>query len=72
MNIARISRRIGLGGVNEFAGYNSSDGIVETALDAPVIFMVIPMIGGDIKKWPLEKEFGLNDRIHQTLLKNGT
>ena len=65
MNIARISRRIGLGGVDEFIGHNNSDDIIESAINAPVTFLGIPTIGGSIEKWPANKEFDLNNRIQR-------
>ena len=67
MKIGRISRRIGLGGTDEFFQNGTvSDGI-DAALQAPVKFKGIPTIASEIESWPSHKEFDLDERIQRLI-----
>ena len=67
MEIGQISRRIGLGGTDEFFQYGTvSDGI-DAALQASVKFKGIPTITSEIESWPSHKEFDLNERIQRLI-----
>ena len=67
MEIGQISRRIGLGGTDEFFQYGTvSDGI-DAALQASVKFKGIPTIASEIESWPSHKEFDLDERIQRLI-----
>ena len=60
-----MSRRIGLGGVDEFKQYSTTDDIIEASLGAPVNFLGVATISAAIEPWPKEKEFDLDNRINR-------
>lgn len=63
MNLARVSRRIGLGAMEEFSSHTSIEGIIKRSLESHVVFKGLPSLHGAIEMWPSEKEFDLNQRI---------
>ena len=63
MNLARVSRRIGLGTTEEFSSHTSIEGIIKSSLESHVVFKGLPSLHGAIEMWPSEKEFDLNQRI---------
>ena len=65
MDLANISRRIGLGGIYEISHHDSVSELIKSAIEMPVTFLGIPAIGADVENWPNDKEFDLNDRIQK-------
>ena len=65
MDLANISRRIGLGGIYEISHHDSVSELIKSAIEMPVTFRGIPAIGRDVENWPTDKEFDLNDRIQK-------
>lgn len=63
MNLARVSRRIGLGAMEEFSSHTNIEGIIKSSLESHVVFKGLPSLHGAIEMWPSEKEFDLNQRI---------
>jgi len=63
MNLARVSRRIGLGAMEEFSSHTNIEGIIKSSLESHVVFKGLPSLHGTIEMWPSEKEFDLNQRI---------
>jgi uncharacterized protein (DUF1800 family) len=63
MNLARVSRRIGLGAMEEFSSHTNIEGITKSSLESHVVFKGLPSLHGAIEMWPSEKEFDLNQRI---------
>jgi len=63
MNLARVSRRIGLGTTEEFSSHTNIEGIIKSSLESHVVFKGLPSLHGAIEMWPSEKEFDLNQRI---------
>ena len=63
MNLARVSRRIGLVAMEEFSSHTSIEGIIKRSLESHVVFKGLPSLHGAIEMWPSEKEFDLNQRI---------
>ena len=63
MNLARVSRRIGLGAMEEFSSHTNIEGIIKGSLESHVVFKGLPSLHGAIEMWPSEKEFDLNQRI---------
>jgi uncharacterized protein (DUF1800 family) len=63
MNLARVSRRIGLGTIEEFSSHTNIEGIIKSSLESHVVFKALPSLNGTIEMWPNEKEFDLNQRI---------
>jgi len=63
MNLARISRRIGLGATEEFSGKADIKSIIKSSLDSQVVFKSPLSLHGRLDTWPREKEFDLNQRI---------
>ena len=63
MNLARVSRRIGLGAMEEFSSHTNIEGIIKSSLESHVVFKALPSLNGTIEMWPNEKEFDLNQRI---------
>ena len=63
MNLARVSRRIGLGAMEEFSSHTNLEGVIKSSLESHVVFKGLPSLHGAIEMWPSEKEFDLNQRI---------
>ena len=63
MNLARVSRRIGLGAMEEFSSHTNIEGVIKSSLESHVVFKGLPSLHGAIEMWPSEKEFDLNQRI---------
>ena len=63
VNLARVSRRIGLGAMEEFSSHTNIEGIIKSSLESHVAFKGLPSLHGAIEMWPSEKEFDLNQRI---------